>query len=539
MSAKLFSILLLLAAGLGAHAAGTTSPREASPYEATAWPIPANAIDREVEKSLRSVGLALRAPASDAVFIRRVYLDAMGAMPTGAETRAFLADPDPGKRSALVARVLEREEFVDYLSLKWGDLLRVKSEFPSNLWPNAVQAYNRWMRDAIAANMPYDRFVRLLLTSSGSNFREPPVNFYRAIPGRDPASIAGAVSLAFLGARYDTWPKDVRQGMAGFFSRVAYKKTLEWKEEIVYPDPRPVDGATFGTVARAAGEVRLVLPDGDTVVVPAGTDPRQVFADWLTGPGKAMLARAFVNRVWYWLMGSGIVEPADDIRAGNPPASPGTLGTLADAFVASGFDVRKLYALILNSRSYQQSSIPAPGEGPAPAAARFARYAIRRLDAEVLIDALCRIGGSGERYTSPIPEPFTFIPPAQRTIALADGSITSPFLVKFGRPARDTGLESERNNRPTAEQVLYLLNSTDVKRRIDASPLLQASYNLPAAKRDEQIQAIFLELLSRPPTAAETAKSREYFTTSGLGSRQAAADLAWALVNGKEFLYRH
>ena len=489
----------------------------------------------------------MRAPASDAVFVRRVYLDVLGAMPTGAETRAFLADTDPGKRTALVAKLLDREEFVDCLSLKWGDLLRIKSEFPSNLWPNAVQAYNRWIRDAIASNMPYDRFVTELLTSSGSNFRDPPVNFFRAIPGRDPASIAGAVSLAFLGARYDAWPKDVRQGMAAFFSRVAYKKTLEWKEEIVYPDPRPLDAGgpgaggagAAGAAGISAGDVVLALPDGGAATVPAGADPRKVFAAWLTGPGKTMLARAFVNRAWYWLMGTGIVEPADDIRPGNPPASPGTLNLLADEFAASGFDVKKLYALILTSRTYQQSSLPAPGEGAAPAPVRFARYAIRRLDAEVIIDALCRIGGSGERYSSPIPEPFTYIPPAQRTIALADGSITSPFLVKFGRPARDTGLESERNNHPTAEQVLYLLNSTDVKKRIDASPLLSAAYGMPASKRDDQIRAIYLELLSRPPTAAETARARDYLAATGMSSRQAAADLAWALVNGKEFLYRH
>jgi hypothetical protein len=534
MRATSFTIILLLAAAAGLHAAGA-----ASPYEASVWPISSNAVDREVEKTLKSAGLALRAPSSDAVFIRRAYLDAIGAMPTGVETKAFLADSDPGKRAALVAKLLEREEFVDYLSLKWGDLLRVKSEFPSNLWPNAVQAYNRWIRDAIASNMPYDRFVAELLTSSGSNFRVPPVNFFRAIPGRDPAAIAGAVSLAFLGARYDSWPEEVRRDMAAFFSRVSYKKTLEWKEEIVYPDPRPLDAAASG------GDARLRLPDGGSALVPAGADPRQVFADWLTGPGKKMLACAFVNRAWFWLMGTGIIEPADDIRQGNPPASPGTLNLLADEFIASGFDVKKLYALILNSRTYQQSSIPAAGENPAPGGsaapvqARFARYAIRRLDAEIIIDALCRIGGSGERYSSPIPEPFTYIPPAQRTIALADGSITSPFLVKFGRPSRDTGLESERNNHPTAEQVLYLLNSTDVKKRIDASPLLSAAYNMPAAKRDEQIKAIYLELLSRPPTAAEAAKAGKYFATPGLGSRQAAADLAWALVNGKEFLYRH
>ena len=170
---------------------------------------------------------------------------------------------------------------------------------------------------------------------------------------------------------------------------------------------------------------------------------------------------------------------------------------------------------------------------------QFARYRIRRLDAEVLIDGLCRIGGTGESYSSPIPEPFTFIPKTQRTIALADGSITSPFLVKFGRPSRDSGLLQERNNDSSLDQALYLLNSTDVRRRLENSPIFAPIYAMPAARKEEQVRLVYLELLSRPPTAQELSKALEYVKSSGLSGRQAVADLAWALVNGKEFLYRH
>jgi len=496
-------------------------------YEAAAWSTQANGVDKVVERTLAAYGLDPRPSASDTVFFRRVWLDLLGTMPSRAETGAFLADRNPTKRAALVEKLLARDEFADYQSLKWGDILRIKSEFPSNLWPNAVQAYNRWIREAVKTGMPYDDFVRALLTGSGSNSRVPQVNFFRAVSARDPASLASAVCLAFMGMRYEKLSEGAKAGMAGFFSRVAYKRTLEWKEEIVYTDPRPLE------------QNRLELPDGSTAKIPAGADPREVFADWLTTEGNSWLARAFVNRVWFRLMGRGIVEPVDDISPGNPSDSPELLDYLSSEFIKSGWDVRALYALIINSRTYQQSSLVDAKLAAEYEAAPYARYEIRRLDAEVIIDALCRIGGKGENYVSPIPEPFTFIPPEQRTIALADGSITSAFLVKFGRPSRDTGLESERDNRPTAEQILYMLNSTDVKKRLDTSPILAGAYALAVQKREEQIRAIYLELLSRPPMASEMEKAQAYFKTPGLGARQAATDLAWALVNGKEFLYRH
>jgi hypothetical protein len=192
--------------------------------------------------------------------------------------------------------------------------------------------------------------------------------------------------------------------------------------------------------------------------------------------------------------------------------------------------------LILTSRTYQQSSVQLPGETSAELS--FARYAIRRLDAEILADALAWLGGVGPGYSSPIPEPFTFVPDSQRTIALADGSITSPFLVKFGRPSRDTGLLSERNNQPSAEQALYLLNSSEVRKRIDASPVLKPVYNLPKAQRSEQVRRIYFIILNRLPAAEEQDLVAAYTATAGDPSR-AARDLAWALINSKEFLYRH
>ena len=297
----------------------------------------------------------------------------------------------PDKRAALVDSLLERPEFADYWSLKWCDILRVKSEFPINLWPEAAQVYHRWVHDAIRDNMPYDRFARALLTASGSNFRVPPANFFRAVQQRDPASLADAAALTFMGMRTADWPAERRDGMAAFFSRVAYKPTAEWKEEIVYLDPA------------ADGPLDAIFPDGTEVQVPAGKDPRQVFADWLVKPGNPWFARCAVNRIWYWLMGRGIVEPADDIRPDNPPSNPELLDYLAAELTDAHYDMRHVLRLILNSRTYQQSSIP-QSEDP-QAEALFAFYPVRRLDAEVLLDALNWIAGpaQGEEYREPDP----------------------------------------------------------------------------------------------------------------------------------------
>ena len=494
-------------------------------FEGETWSAPANFIDACVLAALRKRGIEPAPLCSDEVFIRRVYLDVIGTLPEPSEVVEFLDDSRPDKRAVLIDTLLKRDEFADYWSLKWCDLLRVKAEFPINLWPNAVQAYHRWIRDAIRENKPYDQFARALLTSSGSNFRVPPVNFYRAIQGRDSSSIAEAVALTFMGTRIEYWPAGRRAGMEVFFSRVAYKKTAEWKEEIVYLNPAP------------AGMLEGVFPDGTKVQIPPDKDPRQVFTDWLIAPGNPWFARNIANRVWSWLLGYGIIHEPDDIRLDNPPVNPELLAGLEKELVNNNYDLRRLFRVILNSHTYQQSSIP---EGDYQQAdALFARYPIRQLDAEVLIDALCKIGEIGEEYTSPIPEPFTFIPKSQRSILLADGSITSPFLEMFGRPARDTGLEAERSKQPSVAQQMYLMNSTDIQRKIERSPRLQEMRKSVRLNRSNVIDQTYLLILSRHPTRDEANIADTYFQTGGLNFKQAADDLAWALINSKEFLYRH
>jgi hypothetical protein len=358
----------------------------------------------------------------------------------------------------------------------------------------------------------------------------PPVNFYRAIPSKEPEAIVRTVALTLMGERSDKWSKQRLDGMKAFFSYVGYKPTREWKEEIVFFDLAKAIEQLEGDVKQA------VFPDGTRVSLSADRDPRRVFADWLIRPDNRWFTRNIVNRIWYWLIGRGIVHEPDDFRPDNPPSHPELLAFLQRELIAAKFDLRNIYRVILNSMAYQLASVPESVD--ASPADHFACYRIRRLEAEVLIDALCQITGTTEKYSSQIPEPFTFIPESQRTIALADGSITSPFLEMFGRPSRDTGLESERNNKPTPEQRLHFLNSSHVQKKLrDGSKIRKVIYS--NRRQDQIARELYLMILSRYPTDSELKIVAEYCRSDAVEKRQGLEDLAWALINSAEFLHRH
>lgn len=491
---------------------------------------PRGRIDELVFARLKQLEIEPANPCSDTVFLRRVYLDVIGTLPTVDEAKAFLADKDPNKRDKLIDALLERPEFADFWAMKWCDLLRVKAEFPINLWPNAAQAYHRWIHHAVKTNMPYDKFVRELLTSSGSNFRVAQVNFYRALQSRDPKGVSRAVALTFMGSRVDKWPPEKLAGMSAFFLKVGYKPTGEWKEEVVIFDPhktdppKPSDKPGEKKPEKKPGEKKAkpaplpspVFPDGTPVEIAWDKDPRVVFADWLIRGDNPAFTRPIVNRIWYWLQGRGIVQEPDDFRDDNPPSNPELLDYLAAELVKSNYDLKHVYRLILKSSTYQFSSIPKSKKPEA--AVNFASYTVRRLEAEVIIDALNQITGTTESYSSIIPEPYTFIPETRRAIALPDGSITSSFLELFGRPPRDSGMESERNNRITAGQRLHMLNSSHVRDKLQKGPGLQKLL------QGNPTENIYLAILSRPPVMGE----------GGSGE-----SLAWTLINTTEFLYRH
>ncbi len=496
-----------------------------SPYEMPGDFVAVNKIDECILASLKAKGIQPAKLCSDAVFVRRVYIDVLGILPEPWQVREFLGNKSKDKRSRLIDELLEKSQFADYWSLKWCDVLRVKAEFPINLWPNAVQAYHRWLHDALGSDMGYDQFARELLTSSGSNFRHGQVNFYRAIQGHQPSAIASAVALTFLGERIEMWPDEKRKGFEKFFSKVSYKSTAEWKEEIVYLNPE------------ANETIKARFPDGSTVTIAGDQDPREVFARWLIAKDNPWFARTIVNRIWYWFMGRGIIHDPDDIRVDNSPVNPGLLTFLEKELVNADYDMKHIYRLILNSRTYQQSPIPISSSDDARK--YFACYPVHRLDAEVLIDALCWISGSREQYFSDIPEPFTFIPKQRSTVELIDGSITSQFLEMFGRPSRDTGLLSERNNQPSDSQSLHLLNSTHIQGKIDKSWRIKRLIRTSGKNRPKLIRQIYLTILSRYPTRDEIEVFNKYLKDSDVNGKQGVIDLVWALINSKEFLYCH
>lgn len=497
-----------------------------NPFEDASIDLPGTEIDRLVAERHREMALGQAPMSSDSTFLRRVYLDFLGDLPNSFEVIRFTRSKDPEKRAKLIDRLLDDPRFVDYWTLKWCDLLRVKSEFPINLWPNGVQAYHRWIRQAVQENRPFNVFARELLTASGSNYRDPAVNFYRAAPGQSSRDLAKVAALTFMGTRLESWEEAEQARFANIFSRVAFKRTAEWKEELVFLDPSHIE------------PMEIVFPDGKTQVVRSYEDPRFAFADWLTSSGNPWFARALVNRAWSWFFGRGIVHEPDDLRRENPPSIPALLVYLEGAFLESGYNIKSLFRLIANSRTYQQSSIIA-GSNPEMAVAHFACYPIRRLEAEVIIDLLNRFTGQGESYSSPIPEPFTFVPEYERTVQLADGSISSSFLEMFGRPRRDSGLESERDHLPTDAQRLYLLNSAQVQGKIANSQWLKRTVARERGKPRMLVGAIYVNLLSRAPSSEEVDAVLKHFGSKGSASKQAAEDLAWALVNTKEFLYKH
>ena len=356
-----------------------------------------NPIDIAIGAELAQRGLSPAPRCDDATFARRVTLILTGQLPSWQQAEAFAKSKSPSKREQLIDQLLASPDYIDYQVLKWGDLLRVKSEFPSNIWPNGVQAYNRWIREQMMVNRPYEEMVYELLVSTGSNFRSPAVNFYRAFQNRAPQQIADNINLLFLGSR------NSNSSFAPFFEQLRYKGSREWKEEIVYADLDIICSNSL-----------IQMPDGQQIKLRAGQDARRNFAVWLVGErakgdAKARINHPFAscmsNRIWYWLMGRGIVHPVDDRHQDNPASNPELLSLLEQHFVSSGYDSKALMRLILTSEAFSRSSLyPAKPAEKASAAAQFAYYPTTRLTAEQLIDAIAEISGIFDRYISMVPD---------------------------------------------------------------------------------------------------------------------------------------
>ncbi len=446
---------------------------------------------------------------SDEVFLRRAYLTITGALPQSSECTKFFDDKSPNKREVLVEQLLDSELGLKYMQMRWGDILRIKSEFPSNLWPNGVQAYNRWVYEKLMHNVPYDKMVRDLLLSVGSNFRAPAVNFYRGFQKRSPQNVYANINLLFLGKRECT--------DNGYlcFSQVKFKSTKEWKEEIIYLD-------YYKTAPRQV----VKLEDGTILKPRPNSDWREEYVNWLTSPENRRFAEVLVNRMWYWVFGKGIVHEPDDWREDNKPSNPALLNEFTDYFLQSKFDMRALLKKILLSPEFNSKMAP---EG---------YYVPQRLPAEVIVDAMASVTDNWSTYSSRVPEPFTFYPPKTRATHLGDATVSSTELELFGKVSRDVSLESQRNNAITSRQLLYLMNSSVLEKRIRKSSFLQQIY-LDSKDITELANAITLRVLSRRATPQEIALYTEYMQKNKLPMMEVAIDMMWMQINSNEFLYNH
>lgn len=401
--------------------------------------------------------------AADFLLCRRLYLDICGRTPTPDEVTAYTTSHDAHKREKLVDQLLETDDYADYWSMRYCDFLRVKSEFPINLWPNAVYVYHRRIRDSILHDEPWPDFARAMLFARGSNFRVPEVNFLRATANKTPEGISEAVTSALL---LDPTPKYAR-----YFSRVGFKSTREWKEVVVYLKPGPEDATP------------------------------NAFMSELEGPLQKQFLSTPVQRVHWWIYGR--------------LAKGGEVDRLMSPFRIGGYRLKPLLRHVFNHSDYRRG----PGKGGFPA---------RRLDAEVLDDVLCTLTGSIRSFGSTAPEPYSFLPPLRKSVLVEDGSIASSFLLLFGRPARDTGLLEERKNNITPKQRLYLYNSSKLWRDLGR---MVSQEDFKALSSAEQIKNLYMRFLSRPPV-----KDELFFFDQK--NKVNARDVAWYLLNSREFLYR-
>jgi hypothetical protein len=395
----------------------------------------------------------------------------------------------------------------------------VKSEFPINLWPNGVQTYSRWINTALLNNMPYDKFAYELLTSSGSNFKNPPSNFFRALQDKSPSGIASAVGQTFLGVDINSFPNDEKENFIKFFSKVKYKHTEEWKEFITY----------IGLSDNTA--VNYTLPNSKNISI--NGDPREYLATWIIYGKGSTFSQCIINRIFFWLFNQGLIMPVDNIY-NKTPISKELMEYLVAELKESNYNLKHIFRIILKSRTYQQSPIPSN-----PKAANnykcFAAYPVKRLPAEVIADTLNTLFINTDKLYSQVPEPYTFIPKFHKCIELNDASITTPFLEMFGRPTRDTGLEKERNNSISSDQRLFFINSTILKNKLkNARTLRMKAYKQKTII--DRVNFVYLTFLSRYPTIEEKKLIREQILKD---KRKFLYNLFWCLVNSKEFLYNH
>jgi hypothetical protein len=497
-----------------------------------------NFIDRLAADKFREIGISPSPLCDDATFLRRAYLDAIGTLPTPEQATAFIDSTDPDKRNQLIdallgmtgdpARDIHNNAYAAFWALKWADLIRSNSDA---IGEQGMWALHNWLTASFRENKPFDRFVRELLTARGSTFSNGPANYYRI--ARNPQDLTEATSQIFLGVRlqcakchhhpYETLGQEDYYRFAAFFARVGNKNSQEFG----------IFGRETVVVARSNGEVRhprtgqIMKPaplHGKPAAAPA--DRRQALADWLTSSDNPYFARNIVNRYMAYLLGRGLVEPIDDLRATNPPSNVALMDALAADFVKSGYNVKHLMRTIMRSRLYQLDSQPTKSNA---ADSRFySHYNVKRIAAEPLLDAVDAVTG--------VPTKFEKVPLGTRAIELPDSRYNNYFLNTFGKPRRQGVCECERVSDPNLAQALHTLNGDIVTVKI-SSPKGRIARLVSAKKsHDEIVNELYLATLSRRPTSREQTVWRQQLAET-TDAKAFYEDLLWSIINSKHFLF--
>jgi len=491
-----------------------------------------NFVDRLAAEKWKKLGLRPSPPCDDATFLRRATLDLAGRLPTVDEARAFLADNSADKRAALVDRLLDSPDYAAYFALRWSSILHNSHRAGAD---QAAYAFHNWIEDKIARNRPYDELVRGVVAASGEWQDAPAINWYWQMRDDQLHQVVADTAQTFLGLRlqcaqchhhpYERWSQDDYFGLAGFFTRVGRKS---------FGQPPPYYSSTRVTTGERDPRTGKVpepkYPDGPVAEFSPFEDPRHGLVDWMTQPDNPFFARAFVNRMWSYLLGRGLIEPVDDMRDTNPASNPELLDALAQDFIDSGFDMKRVVRTIATSRLYGLSSTPT--DTNRDDRQNFARYYPRRLIAEVFLDAVDSACGTQTRFSG--------VASTARAVNLPHPGFGSYFLDTFDRPQRLTGCECERSADATLGQVLLLANSDEIENKLAAGSGRLAQLLKDQSSAEAILDELYLASLSRLPTPAERERARQHLSTASDDKKaEIWQDLLWTLLNCKEFCFHH
>ena len=501
-------------------------------------------VDGPTSRKWNELGLVPSELASDEVFVRRIYLDITGTLPTPKQLAEFLGEKATDKRDKLIDALLESNEYAYYFANKWADVLRVKRRGEQSR-ASGTFAFHGWIREAIAKDMPYSEFVRNILGATGDEAKNPPTVWYREL--EKPEQFVDDTAQVFLGQRlacaqchhhpYEKWSQDDYWGLAAFFGRVGRKDVSKPSVAVNNGNERPqaVYVKSSGSVQnKRTLKVAAIKPlDGDALEIPADEDPRGKLVDWMVEPKNPYFARAVANRYWAHFLGRGIVDPLDDMRVTNPPSNPELLDAIAQSLIENKYSLKSLIKTICKSRTYQLSAIP--NEFNKLDKQAYARYYPKRMQAEVLLDAVNQVSDSPTNFNG-VPRDTNGL---RRALQLPDESFSSYFLDVFGRPQRISACECERVAEANLAQALHLLNSDEVQNKVTNGNGRIGALLKPEDKRPdaEKIEEIFLWALGRKPNEQDLKVALSHLAKHEKNKRTAFENILWALLNTKEFQF--